>query len=382
MALEMILKNGPRSLTKGLEEWNLEDGIILYRGQVYIPKEESLRRDIVKRYHDHVATGHPGRWKTYELVSREFWWPGMSTFVKSYVDGCATCQATKVKPRNQVPLQPNQIPTDVWGIITMDFITDLPTSQGYDSLFVVVDRLSKATIITPCNKTITAEETSKLYMENVWRRTGLPHQVISDRGPQFVSKVMQEIWDKLGVKSTMSTAFHPQTDGASERVNQELEEYLRVFSNFQQDNWVELIPFMEFAHNARQHSATGRSPFEIWYGFQPEFIPPVNFATKIPTVEEHLRTLDQVKTEVTTALKVAAEVMKRSKKPIHEHEFKTGDLVWLEGTNVHTTHPKAKLAPRRHGPFKIISTWGVNCKLQLPKSWHIHPVFHNSLISH
>jgi hypothetical protein len=262
-AIEAILKNGPRSLAKGLEEWNLEDGIILHRGQVYIPKNEELRRDIVKRYHEHTASGHPGRWKTYELVSREFSWPGMSTFVKSYVDGCATCQATKIRPKNQVPLVPNQIPTDVWGIITMDFITDLPKSQGYGSLFVVEDHLSKATIISPCTKTITAEETSKLYMNNVWRRTGLPHQVMSDRGPQFASKVMQEVWNKLGVKSTMSTAFHPQTDGETERVNQELEQYLRVFGNFQQDNWVELIPFMEFVHNARQHSATRKSPFKI-----------------------------------------------------------------------------------------------------------------------
>jgi hypothetical protein len=99
-ALESILKNGPRSITKGLEDWNLEDGLILYRGQVYVPQKETLRRDIVKQYHDHVATGHPGRWKTYKLVSREFWWPGISTFVKSYVDGCATCQATKIRPRN------------------------------------------------------------------------------------------------------------------------------------------------------------------------------------------------------------------------------------------------------------------------------------------
>jgi hypothetical protein len=210
-ALETILKNGPRSLTKGLEEWNLEDGIILYRGQVYVPKDDTLRREIVKRYHNHIATGHPGRWKTYELISREFWWPGISTFVKSYVDGCATCQATKIRPKNKVPLQPNQIPTDIWGVITMDFITDLPVSQGFDSLFVVVDRLSKATIIVACNKTITAEETAKLYMNHVWRRTGLPQQVISDRGPQFASQVMQEVWSKLGVKSTMSTAFHPQT---------------------------------------------------------------------------------------------------------------------------------------------------------------------------
>ena len=152
--------------------------------------------------------------------------------------------------------------------------------------------------------------------------------------------------------------------------------------NFQQDNWAELIPFMEFAHNARQHSATGKSPFEIWYGFQPEFLPPVNFATKIPTVEERLRTLDQIRTEVTAALKVAAEVMKHSRTTQSTYEIKPGDLVWLEGTNIHTTHPKAKLAPRRHGPFKVLSTWGVNCKLQLPKSWHrVYPVFHNSLIS-
>ncbi len=151
----------------------------------------------------------------------------------------------------------------------MDFITDLPMSHGYDSLFIVVDCFSKAMIISPCNKTITAKETSKLYLENVWRRTSLPCQVISDRGPQFASKVMQEIWMKLGVKSTMSTAHHLQTDGKTEQVNQELEQYFCIFCNFKQNNWAELVPFMEFAHNARQHSAMGKSPFAVWYGFQP-----------------------------------------------------------------------------------------------------------------
>src|ERR1700735_1266117 len=154
-------------------------------------------------------------------------------------------------------------------------------------------------------------------MNNVWRRTGLPHQVISDRGPQFASKVMQEVWKKLNVKSTMSTAFHPQTDSKTECVNQELEQYLRVFGNFQQDNWVNLIPFMEFA----QHSATGKSPFEVWYGFQPMFLPPVNFTTTIPTVEECLRTLEQIRTEVKAALKVAAEVMKHSRPPHATYVF-------------------------------------------------------------
>ncbi len=184
-----------------------------------------------------------------------------------------------------------------------------------------------------------------------------------------------------GVPNFTSTAFHLQTDGKTERVNQELEQHLCVFCNFQQDNWAELIPFMEFAHNVQQHSATKKSPFKVWYGYKPEFIPPIHFSTRILAAEDRLNTLNQIRSEVTSALKVAAEVMRNSKSPTMFQEFKIGDLVWLEGTNIHTTHPKAKLALRQHGPFQILSTWGVNCKLQLPKSWHIHPVFHNSLIS-
>ena len=380
-ALENILKNGPRSLTKGLEDWNLEDGVILHRGHVYIPKDNDLRRDIVKQYHDHPATGHPGRWKTYELVAREYWWPGMSQFTRNYVDGCATCQTTKNKPRTQVPLQPNQIPTDIWKSITMDFVTDLPESLSADSMFVVVDRFSKAIVITPCRKTITAEETAQLYMDHVWRRTGLPRHVISDRGPQFASKVMRETWSKLGVQQALSTAYHPQTDGETERVNQEIEQFLRVFCNYQADNWANLLPFAEFAHNVRAHSATGRSPFQIWYGYQPEFLPPLNFASALPAVEDRLRTLEQIRTDVSAALKVAAEVMKRKGPDIPSSTFSVGQQVWLEGTNVKTTHPKTKLAPKRYGPFKVLTTTPTNSRLQLPPHWRIHPMFHNSLLT-
>ena len=157
--------------------------------------------------------GHPGHWKTYELVFREYWWPGLSQFTKNFVEGCAVCQSTKNKPKTRIPLQPNQIPTGVWKSITMDFI-----------------------ILTPCRKTITAEQTSQLYMDHVWRHTGLPQQVISNRGPQFASKVMRETWKKLNVQQSLSTAFHPQTDKETERVNQEVEQFLRVFCNYQQDN--------------------------------------------------------------------------------------------------------------------------------------------------
>jgi hypothetical protein len=112
-ALETILHNGPRSLTKGLENWNLEDGLILHRGHIYVPKDNDLRHDIVKLYHNSPATGHPGRWKTYELIAREYWWPGMSQFTQNYIDGCATCQSTKNKPHTQIPLKPNPVPADI-----------------------------------------------------------------------------------------------------------------------------------------------------------------------------------------------------------------------------------------------------------------------------
>jgi hypothetical protein len=192
---------------------------------------------------------------------------------------------------------------------------------------------------------------------------------------------MKELWEKLGVKASLSTAFHPQTDGETERVNQEIEQFFRVFCNFQQDNWVDLLPFAEFAHNVRAHSATGQSPFQVWYGFQPEFIPPVNFATHLPAVEDRLKALDQVRREVSAALQVATEVMKRKGPLSASQKFSAGQLVWLEGTNIKTTHPKVKLSPRRHGPFKIITTTATNSRLQLPKQWRIHPVFHNSLLT-
>ena len=150
----------------------------------------------------------------------------MSTFVRDYVDGCGICQTTKTLPKIPVPLQPNEIPENIWQIVTMDFITDLPVSKGFDSLLVTVDRFSKAIILSPCNKTVTALETTELFLENVWKRVGLPRQIILDRGPQFAAKITQELWKKLNIKSSLSTAFHPQTDGETEQVNQEIKQYL------------------------------------------------------------------------------------------------------------------------------------------------------------
>ena len=134
--------------------------------------------------------GHPGQWKTLKLITQEYYWPGIMEFVKAYIKGCTTCQTTKIRPPVKVPLKPTEIPEGPWEIITMDFITDLPTSKGYDSILTVINCHSKAIILSFCNKTIIAEQTSQLLVDNVWKCMGFPKAIISDRGPQFAAQVI------------------------------------------------------------------------------------------------------------------------------------------------------------------------------------------------
>jgi len=160
-----------------------------------------------------------------------------------------------------------------------------------------------------------------------------------------VAQVTQELWRKLGIKQKLSTAFHPQTDRESEWVNQEIEQYLRICGNFQQDDWATLLPLIEFAHNARPHRSTHRSPFEVWYGFHPTFKPPLQLQTRLQSVDEHVKYLEQIRKEVTAALHIAAQEMRNGGPPTLSHTFHKDDLVLLEATNLQTTHLKAKLAP-------------------------------------
>jgi len=262
----------------------------------------------------------------------------------------------------------------------MDFIVGLPVSQGYDSILTVVDCHSKAIILSPYKATITVEQTSQLLMDNVWKCMGFPLTIISDWGPQFAAQVTQELWRKLGIKQKLSIAFHPQTDRESKWVNQEIEQYLHICGNFQQDDWAALLPIIEFTHNVWPHRSMYKSPFEVWYRFQPTFKLPLYLQTRLQSVNERIKYLEQVRKEVTAALLLAAQEMQKSRPPVESHTFHKDDLVLLEATNLQTTHPKAKLAPRHYGPFKVIWASPTNCKLELPSQMRIHSVFHNSLL--
>ena len=179
-AIEAARAKGPNPLRRDLVDWDVEQGLILFQGKVYVPKDEGIRRDIVKTYHDSLPAGHPGRWKTYELVSRNYWWPGMSSFVEKYVSGCDTCVRTKNSNRKPMGLlKPNEAPRGPWQSITCDFITQLPKSDEYDAIFVVVDRLTKQAHFVPTTSDVNAATTADMFIDHVWKLHGTPRQVIS-----------------------------------------------------------------------------------------------------------------------------------------------------------------------------------------------------------
>lgn len=382
-SLETIKQSGPRSMRLGLQEWNLEDGLILFRGKVYVPRNQELRREIVKNHHDTIIMGHPGRDKTTALVQENYWWPGMRHFITNYVKGCAICQETKnITHPTREPIHPTEIPNRPFETITMDFITDLPISDGFDSILVVTDRHTKTVIFEPCLKTINADKTADLLLKKVFRRYGIPSKIICDRGPQFASQVMRTILQGLGIQLALSSAYHPQTDGATERVNQELEQYLRAYCSRRQNIWSQLLPYAEISHNIRPHSATGKSPFELMHGYSPSWGMQITTNPEIPTADQRLKELQELRDEATAALQMAADVMKRSNQGLKTPDFQIGQQV-LDGKNLRmlSTSGSHKLQNKRYGPFPIVDVIGYGTyRLQLPPSWKIHPVFHASLL--
>jgi len=386
-ALKLLLESAPTAMTAGLDDWKVENAngrnILFYKGKNYIPRNTELRREIVKSFHDHETAGHPGEISTYNAVRQHYWWPGLRSFVKNYVQGCGTCQQFKI---DRTPSKPAYLPTEgakslrPFANCSMDLITDLPLADGFDSILVVVDQgLSKGVILMPCNKTLTSEGTAKLLLENLYKRFGLPDKIISDRGPQFASKAFIELLKLLGIKSALSTAYHPQTDGTTERVNQEIEAYLSIYCSSHPEDWPHALHTLEFTHNNRRHADRQNTPFELMFGETPIAIPLSFENTKYPTMEDKVKTLLRNREEALAAHELARSRMADRRKSTFI-PFKKGDQVWLDSRNLKTIYHK-KMKPKREGPFLITEVLGpVTYRLQLPNTWRIHNVFHATLL--
>ena len=346
------------------DDWKLElvdrKNTLYYKGRNYVPDDLNLRRNVLKMLHDHETAGHPGEAETLVSVERLYWWLGLRIFVQNYVKGCGACQQYKI---NQLPSHPAYmlIPpastTQPFAHCSMDLITNLPLSDGFDSILVMVDHgLTKGVILLPCNKTIMAEQVANVLLENLYKRFGLPDKIISDQGPQFAAHAFHKLLKLLNVTSKLSTAYHPQTDRATEQVNQEIEAYLSIFCSSFPEEWAKKLFLVEFTHNNRQHPERKHSPFELMHGESPKMLPITFEKTKYPTIEERMHTLIRDREEALAAHELAMRrIADRQKNTFTP--FKKGDLVWLDMRNIKTIN-NPKIGPQREGPFLISDVLG------------------------
>jgi hypothetical protein len=241
----------------------------------------------VRLCHDSQSTGHPGRRGTLELVSRLYWWPGMTTFVNKYVAGCDTFQRCKPACHPHSILQPHDVPEGPWQTIGVNLVTELPRVGRYDAIVIYIDHYSKQVHIVPTTSDVDADGIADIHYRKIFCLHGVPAKIVSDRGPQFAARLMKALYNKLGITHMLTTTYHPQSNGQTERANQEVERHLRLFTNARQDDWVTYLPTAEFVLNNRLHSAHQMAPFEVMYGYRPDFIvvtPIILFWCRVLTV--------------------------------------------------------------------------------------------------
>ena len=345
----------------------------------------SLRQSVLRECHDIPTVGHVGMRRTLELVDRQFHWKGLRGDVISYVKTCPVCQEMKSDNRAKAGLlQPLEIPTRKWAQVTTDLVTDLPESHGYTAIAVFVDRMTKMVHFAPCRKEVTAPEYAQLFVDHVFRLHGLPDVIVSDRDPRFTSRFWRSLFDLLGTDLRFSTAFHPQTDGQSERTIQTLENFLRPYVERHPTEWSRQLPIAEFAANNAVSVATGFSPFYLHSGDHP-LLPTALLQGDVSTPMEAVHVMtDRMKTALEEAQANLSLAQRRARsqanKSRRDEAFKVGDEVVLSTKHLHLDqHLPTKLRRRWVGPFRVSKVVSpVAYGLDLPPRWKIHPVFHVS----
>ena len=359
-----------------------KNGLLWVKDKIFVPEE--VRAAILAACHDHPLAGHFGVHRTLDLLQRSFWWPDMEESCRSYVLSCTTCSRCKTaRSKAWGLLRPLPIPDRPWQTIAMDFIVELPPSAGCSAIFVVVDRLSKMAHFLPLKGTPSARETAEIFIREIIRLNGIPRNIISDRGVQFTSRFWKALCKLLKIELSMSSAYHPQTNGQTERTNQTLEQYLRCFTTFVQDDWVALLPFAEFSYNNSKHSVTGQSPFFANYGFHPSFSQGIPCESGVPAVQDTVNFFSRNNNLLRETLAKAQTASKRifDKRKKGELILQPDDRVWLSTANLRLACPSKKLAPRFIGPFPVKRKLNdVSYELSLPDTLRIHPIFHVSLL--
>ncbi|KAL5578646.1 hypothetical protein UlMin_011088 [Ulmus minor] len=327
------------------------DGILHYRARLCIPNDAELKEQLLSEAHATPYSVHPGATKMYQDLKGRFWWSGMKKEVAEYVAKCLICQ--KVKAEHQRPggeLQPLDIPEWKWDQITMDFVVGLPrTAKGHDAIW----------------------QLAALYVQEIVRLHGVPKSIVSDRDARFTSKFWKSVQRAMGTSLKFSTAFHPQTDGQSERTIQILEDMLRACVLDFKGTWNRYLPLIEFSYNNSYQATIGMAPYEALYGRRsPEF------------VEDTTQAVKKIQTRMKSAQSRQKSYADKRRRPL---EFQVGDSVFLKVSpfkGVIRFGKRGKLNPRYIGPYEILERVGKTAyRLALPPNLaSVHNVFHVSML--
>ena len=390
-AIKTAYAQDPRfsDITADTPGYTLQDGL-LYKGtRLCVPHDNDVQATLLHEHHDSPVSGHLGRDKTYERIARNYYWPGLAAAVRDYVQTCPSCQRNK--PTNQSPaglLQTLPTPERRWQQVTMDLITQLPkTPRGYDAIVTFTDRLSKRILVTATTTSVDAPGVARMFFDTVFRHHGLPITIISDRDPRFISNFWKSLFKLVGTRLGMSTSFHPQTDGQSERTNRTLEDMLRAYTNDRHNDWDLHLTPAEFAYNNSVQASTNQTPFFLTYGQHPHvpaiFERPTD-SSPVQATEDFLESLRSSLTDAKTALARAQQRQREyENQSRRDVTYAEGDQVLLSTANLKLrgAGPARKLLPKFEGPFRVSAVISpVAYRLELPPTMAMHPVFHVSLL--
>ncbi|CAI7774702.1 unnamed protein product [Closterium sp. NIES-53] len=366
-----------------LLQWEKDLAVRKGSGKIWVPNYAPLRQILLEEFRDVPYAGHFGSNKTLAGIAKYYYWPRMAADVQQFVTSCDTYQRMKSSKQKKTGLlQPLPVLEQPWQVVSLDFITGLPlTSRGHDSILVVIDKFSKTGHFIPTNATATAEATARLLFDRIITIHGIPATLISDRDPKFTSKFWKELMGLLGTKLAMSSAYHPQTDGQTERLNQVVEQLLRTTCKDDVSHWDTQLPTLEFTYNNASHAATGKTPFFLCYGREPLTPQQPTTPAHVQAAHDFVTTMQQLwektqrrLTTMQTSQKQYADRQRR------DHSVAVGDQVLLDTRNLNLSHLPSKLRPRFCGPFLVeAQVTPVTFRLRLPDTWKLHNAFHVQL---
>src|SRR5260221_643861 len=380
LAQDLHSKLGTSDLPSG---WEWVEGQLRFQGHLYVPNQEILCLQVIRNYHDHPSAGHFGEARTSELIRHNFHWLGLRQMVKDYVASCATCARTK-SPRHKPygKLKQLPIPSRLWSSISMDFIKQLPDSEGFSTILVIVNHLTKQAIFIPSHDTVNAPQVVQLFLIHVFSKHRVPAHVTLDRGSKFVSHFFHSLGKLLWMRLHFTSGYHPEGDGQTEHANQVLEQYLQTYTNYQQDDWAMLLPMAEFAYNNAMNVTMGVSPFFVNKGYHLEFTVDPQADTLLAEAQTFMVDLEHIQAELKENI---AQAQERYQKNVDKHraeapELNIGDQAYVKAKFFRTRRPSKKLSEKNLGPYDVIGKLGTHSiTLRLPHQFHsIHPVFHMS----